>query len=93
MAYRDGEALNWHFDRSEFTTTLLLQAPEQGGEFIYRTDLRSDDDPNYDGVAKLLRGEDPEVKTLKLVGGNAQRVPRQEHRAQGGHGARASANG
>ena len=26
MAYRAGEALNWHFDRSEFTTTLLLQA-------------------------------------------------------------------
>ena len=30
MAYRAGEALNWHFDRSEFTTTLLLQAPEAG---------------------------------------------------------------
>ena len=69
MAYRDGEALNWHFDRSEFTTTLLLQAPEQGGEFIYRTDLRSDDEPNYDGVAKLLRGEDPDVKSLQLTSG------------------------
>ena len=69
MAYREGEALNWHFDRSEFTTTLLLQAPEQGGDFVYRSDLRTDDDPNYDGVAKLLRGEDPEVKTLKLAAG------------------------
>ncbi|WP_421695873.1 HalD/BesD family halogenase [Aestuariivirga sp.] len=69
MAYRDGEALNWHFDRSEFTTTLLLQAPDGGGEFIYRTDLRSEDDPNYDGVAKLLRGEDPEVKSLTLSAG------------------------
>jgi hypothetical protein len=69
MAYREGEALNWHFDRSEFTTTLLLQAPEEGGEFIYRTDLRSDDDPNYDGVAKLLRGQDPEVKSLTLSAG------------------------
>jgi hypothetical protein len=69
MAYRAGEALNWHFDRSEFTTTLLLQAPSKGGEFIYRTDLRSDTDPNYDGVAKLMRGEDPEVKTLTLSAG------------------------
>jgi hypothetical protein len=69
MAYRDGEALNWHFDRSEFTTTLLLQAPEAGGEFIYRTDLRSDSDPNYDGVTKLLRGEDPDVKSLTLSAG------------------------
>ena len=69
MAYREGEALNWHFDRSEFTTTLLLQAPDQGGEFIYRSDLRSDSDPNYDGVARLLRGEDPEVKSLNLTAG------------------------
>jgi len=69
MAYRDGEALNWHFDRSEFTTTLLLQSPEQGGDFVYRSDLRSDDDPNYEGVARLLRGQDTEVKTLQLSAG------------------------
>ena len=69
MAYRDGEQLNWHFDRSEFTTTLLLQAPEQGGDFVYRSDLRSDNDPNYEGVAKLLNGGDNLVKTLKLSAG------------------------
>ena len=66
MAYRAGEALNWHFDRSEFTTTLLLQAPEQGGAFVYRSDLRTADDPNYDGVARLLRGQDDQVKFITL---------------------------
>ncbi|TPI59655.1 2OG-Fe(II) oxygenase [Mesorhizobium sp. B3-1-3] len=69
MGYRAGEALNWHFDRSEFTTTLLLQAPEVGGDFEYRTDLRSDDNPNYDGVAKLLEGRDPEAKILRINAG------------------------
>ena len=69
MAYRDGEALNWHFDRSEFTTTILLQAPDDGGDFVYRSDLRSDSNPNYDGVAKLLEGRDPDVKSLKLAAG------------------------
>jgi hypothetical protein len=69
MSYRDGEALNWHFDRSEFTTTLLLQAPDEGGDFQYRADLRSDTDPNYDGVARLLEGKDDKVKTLKLSAG------------------------
>jgi len=69
MSYQQGQALNWHFDRSEFTTTLLLQAPDEGGEFIYRTDLRSADDPNYDGVAKLLRGEDPQVRTMNVTPG------------------------
>ncbi|MBN9219351.1 MAG: 2OG-Fe(II) oxygenase [Mesorhizobium sp.] len=69
MGYRAGEALNWHFDRSEFTTTLLLQAPEIGGDFEYRTDLRSESDPNYDGVAKLLEGRDPEAKILRIKAG------------------------
>jgi len=69
MQYREGEALNWHFDRSEFTTTLLLQAPDSGGEFEYRTDLRSDSDPNYEGVARLLRGEDTGVRRLALAPG------------------------
>jgi hypothetical protein len=69
MAYREGEGLNWHFDRSEYTTTLLLQAPSKGGEFIYRNDLRSADDPNYEGVARLMRGEDPEVKMMNVTPG------------------------
>jgi hypothetical protein len=69
MSCREGEALNWHFDRSEFTTTLLLQEPTGGGEFQYRSNLRSDSDPNYDGVARLLEGKDREVKTLKLSAG------------------------
>ena len=56
MAYHEGNALNWHFDRSEFTTTLLLQAPDAGGAFEYAKELRSDTDPNYDGVADLLTG-------------------------------------
>ncbi|MGC1496924.1 MAG: 2OG-Fe(II) oxygenase [Sulfitobacter sp.] len=59
MAYGEGEALNWHFDRSEFTTTLLLQSPDRGGEFEYASDLRSDTDPNYQGVADLLAGKLP----------------------------------
>ena len=69
MAYRDGEALNWHFDRSEFTTTLLLQKPEQGGAFQYRSDLRTEDDPNYEGVASLLEGRDDQLRTLELEPG------------------------
>lgn len=90
MAYRAGEALNWHFDRSEFTTTLLLQAPERGGDFEYRTDLRSDDNPNYDGVAKLLEGRDPEAKILRLKPGtlNVFRGKNTAHRVTTVQGAR-----
>jgi len=69
MAYRQGEALNWHFDRSEFTTTLLLQAPEAGGEFQYRKDLRADNDPNYDGVARLLMADDDQTRSMSMPAG------------------------
>ncbi len=68
MRYQQGEALNWHFDRSEFTTTLLLQAPEAGGVFQYARDLRTDDDPRYDDVARLLRGDWP-VEEVRLKPG------------------------
>ncbi|AZV78108.1 2OG-Fe(II) oxygenase [Parasedimentitalea marina] len=64
QATRDGEGLNWHFDRAEFTTTILLQAAETGGQLEYRKDLRSADNPNYDGVAAVLAGEDPETKQM-----------------------------
>jgi hypothetical protein len=69
MAYGPGEVLNWHFDRSQFTTTLLIRAAESGGEFEYRSGLRSDDDPNYAGVAQLLRGEDRHVSMQSVVAG------------------------
>ena len=69
MAYYENEGLNWHFDRSEFTTTLLLQSPESGGIFEYRENLRSDENPNYDNVGRLLEGKDPHVKTMDLNAG------------------------
>jgi hypothetical protein len=69
LAYGQGEALNWHFDRSQFTTTLVIRTAEAGGEFEFRSGLRSDTDPNYDGVARLLRGEDPLVRVQSLAAG------------------------
>ncbi|MEI4488275.1 2OG-Fe(II) oxygenase [Frigidibacter sp. MR17.14] len=69
MKYGHGEALNWHFDRSEFTTTLLLQEPSGGGRNEYRANLRSAADPNHDGVAAALEGRDPEVKSFAMAAG------------------------
>lgn len=90
MTYRAGEALNWHFDRSEFTTTLLLEAPQAGGEFEYRRDLRTDGDPNYDGVARLLRGDDPDARRISLNPGalNVFRGKNTPHRVTPPEGAR-----
>ncbi|MEZ5746970.1 MAG: 2OG-Fe(II) oxygenase [Paracoccaceae bacterium] len=91
MSYREGQQLNWHFDRSEFTTTLMLCAPDEGGEFLYRTDLRSAGDPNYDGVARLLRGDDPDQRSLTLKPGtlNVFRGKNTPHRVAPVRGPRA----
>ena len=68
LAYRQGEALNWHFDRSEFTTTLLLQDAIAGGVFEYCKDLRSEDNPNYEGVARLIDGVEPTTLMPQTAG-------------------------
>jgi len=69
MSYRAGQGLGWHFDRSPFTTTLLLQAPVEGGMFEYRTALRSEGDPNYDGVGRLLAGQDDQLRSMPVRAG------------------------
>lgn len=69
MEYRPGEALNWHFDRSRYTTTLLIQAAEAGGEFEYCSDLRSESDPNYQGVARFLAGQGEPAQVNPLEAG------------------------
>jgi hypothetical protein len=69
MEYRPGEALNWHFDRSRYTTTLLIQAAEAGGEFQYCSDLRSDGAPNYDEVGRVLSGQSDRIRVNPLAAG------------------------
>ena len=46
MSYGPGDALGWHFDRAEFTVTVLLRAAGSGGVFEYHRNLRSAADPN-----------------------------------------------
>ena len=90
MSYGPGEALNWHFDRSEFTTTLLLQAPEAGGEFLYCRNLRSATDPNYDGVARLLSGDETGTQAMSVTPGtlNVFRGVNTAHRTRPVQGSR-----
>jgi hypothetical protein len=69
MGYRAGETLNWHFDRSVFTTTLLIQAAEVGGEFEYCSNLRSETDRNYEGVVRVLDGDRSLIRKLAVKPG------------------------
>jgi hypothetical protein len=62
MSYRDGEALQWHFDRARFTTTLLLQRPERGGRFEWRHGLRRGDVVDHDGLGATIAGRDASIR-------------------------------
>ena len=60
----------WHFDESEFTVTMMLQTAEQGGAFEYVANIRSDTEPHYDDVAKVLDGERGDVRSLPFNPGD-----------------------
>ncbi|MCP4432429.1 MAG: 2OG-Fe(II) oxygenase [Gammaproteobacteria bacterium] len=69
MATRNGEALNWHFDQSEYTTTIMLQASYEGGELEYHSEIRSPDNPNLEGIVRLINGNSSEHKIVALTPG------------------------
>jgi hypothetical protein len=72
----EGGEHGWHFDESEFTVTLMLQAPESGGAFEYVPQIRGKSDEK-EIVARILNGDRDQVVelpfsagTLLIFGGN-----------------------
>jgi hypothetical protein len=53
---RDGDALGWHFDQTDFVVSLALQSSDAGGEFENAKQLRDARNENYDAVAEVLTG-------------------------------------
>jgi hypothetical protein len=62
--FERGDELGWHFDRSEFAVTLMLQPSAAGGAYEYVKDLRTADDENRGAVGEVLDGERDSVVTL-----------------------------
>lgn len=52
--FHDGEELGWHFDRSEYSVTVMYQQADEGGDFDYCPGLRDENDENYAGVSAAL---------------------------------------
>jgi hypothetical protein len=61
---RDGDYLRWHFDQTDFVSSLAIRSASAGGDFEYVPLIRSPKDENYPGVAALLGGERQGVVTL-----------------------------
>ena len=65
----EGGCQQWHFDGGNMVTTLLLQAPEDGGLFQYAPAIRSEEDEHFDEVEAVLDGNMSRVKEIKLEAG------------------------
>jgi len=65
----EGGCQQWHFDRGQLVTTLLLQAAEAGGVFEYAPRIRNDEDEHFDDVAAVLDGDRSRVHELNLEPG------------------------
>ena len=68
-AFHEGQELGWHFDRSEFSVTVMYQQAEGGGDFEYAPGLRSENDENYEGVQAVLHGDRSGLRILPSAPG------------------------
>lgn len=69
VALRPGNMHAWHYDTTECTVTLLLQASESGGEFTFLPNSRTDDTEDREAVDQLLAGDMSQAQTFSRGAG------------------------
>jgi hypothetical protein len=57
VALHPGSWHAWHYDTTECTVTLLLQAAETGGDFAFLPNSRTDEAEDREAVDRLLAGD------------------------------------
>ena len=65
----EGHNHGWHFDESLVTTTIMIQKPEEGGEFQYVADLRGEGWDDYEALGHVLAEDESKVMTLGVAPG------------------------
>ena len=65
----EGDALQWHFDQTDFVVSLAIQTAESGGDFEVVPKIRTTEDERYDDVASVLAGNSSRVLTLAMTPG------------------------
>lgn len=54
----------WHYDTTECTVTMLLQAADSGGEFVFLPNSRTDDWEDREAVERLLSGDKSKAESF-----------------------------
>lgn len=65
----EGDAHGWHYDEAMFTVSVMLQAPEAGGQFEYVRGLRDSGDDNYERLGGVLTGAMTDTTTIPITPG------------------------
>ena len=62
----------WHYDTNEFTVSIMVQAPDAGGQFQYFPNSRTPTDDRFDTAKRVFDGDTTGMKTLDLEPGDMQ---------------------
>jgi hypothetical protein len=65
-----GDELAWHFDQTDFVTSLAVAAPDAGGAFEVAAQVRTSDDERYEQVAAVLDGDRSAVTHVEFRPGS-----------------------
>jgi hypothetical protein len=69
-AMHAGDVQGWHFDSTDFVVSLAIQSSRAGGLFECASRIRSEHEPHYAEVARVLAGEAAErVEVLPMTPG------------------------
>ncbi len=69
VALEPGSWHAWHYDTTECTVTLLLQAAETGGEFTFIPNSRTDETEDAEAVDQFLAGDMSKAETFSRGAG------------------------
>ena len=69
-AMHEGDVQGWHFDSTDFVVSLAIQSSRGGGLFECASRIRSEAEPHYEEVARVLAGEARErIEVLPMTPG------------------------
>ncbi len=61
---KDGDYLRWHFDQTDFVSSLMIRNANEGGAFEHVPLIRHPGNENYERVQAVLKGSREGVHTL-----------------------------
>ncbi len=67
---KTGGKIPWHFDTNDFSISILLQTPSEGGIFEFAPNLRNPGTENLEGVSSVLNGDSDNVIKLPAKPGD-----------------------